>query len=188
MDALLESPTFNETNLFEVPKTKPNRVVFSRKETQTEAPKHMQKIFQELFAQIDTIDLVINYYDLLHGKRKNPPRDELLEKFSEEEQHILEDRAAHLNQFKYLKLRHELVELRRQQFTLRDSYRPMIQRTTTQLPITNEKNTIFEFNCEVLPLGVQMEDGILRKLFLNEENLHPAAFNEQELRQISDFY
>lgn len=148
----------------------------------------MQKIFQELFAQIDTIDLVINYYDLLHGKRKNPPRDELLEKFSEEEQHTLEDRAAHLNQFKYLKLRHELVELRRQQFTLRDSYRPMIQRTTPQLPITNEKNTIFEFNCEVLPLGVQMEDGILRKLFLSEENLHPAAFNEQELRQISDFY
>ena len=188
LDALLESPTFNETNLFEVPKTKPNRAVFSRKETQTEAPKHMQKIFQELFAQIDTIDLVINYYDLLHGKRKNPPRDELLEKFSEEEQHILEDRAAHLNQFKYLKLRHELVELRRQQFTLRDSYRPMIQRTTPQLPITNEKNTIFEFNCEVLPLGVQMEDGILCKLFLNEENLHPAAFNEQELRQISDFY
>ena len=188
LDALLESPTFNETNLFEVPKTKSNRAVFSRKETQTEAPKHMQKIFQELFAQIDTIDLVINYYDLLHGKRKNPPRDELLEKFSEEEQHILEDRAAHLNQFKYLKLRHELVELRRQQFTLRDSYRPMIQRTTPQLPITNEKNTIFEFNCEVLPLGVQMEDGILCKLFLDEENLHPAAFNEQELRQISDFY
>lgn len=131
----------------------------------------MQQIFNELFSQIDTLDLVINYYDLLHGKRKNPPRQDLLDKFTEEEQSQLEDRAAHLNQFKYLKLRHELVELRRQQFTLRDSYRPMVQRTTPQLPVITEQHTIFEFNCEVLPLGVIMEDGLLRKLFMDEENL-----------------
>ena len=188
LDALLESPTFNESNLFGVPRSKQTRATFSRKEVQHEAPPHMQQIFNELFSQIDTLDLVINYYDLLHGKRKNPPRQDLLDKFTEEEQSQLEDRAAHLNQFKYLKLRHELVELRRQQFTLRDSYRPMVQRTTPQLPVITEQHTIFEFNCEVLPLGVIMEDGLLRKLFMDEENLWPAAFDEHELEKISEFY
>lgn len=188
LDALLESPTFNESNLFGTPHSKPTRATFSRKEAQQEAPPHMQQIFNELFSQIDTLDLVINYYDLLHGKRKNPPRQDLLDKFTEEEQSQLEDRAAHLNQFKYLKLRHELVELRRQQFTLRDSYRPIVQRTTPQLPVITEQHTIFEFNCEVLPLGVVMEEGILHKLFLDEENLNPKTFSESELAKISDFY
>jgi hypothetical protein len=52
------------------------------------------------------LDLTINYYDLAHGKRKNPPREELLARFTPEQQSAIEEKATHWNQFKYLKMRH----------------------------------------------------------------------------------
>jgi hypothetical protein len=65
---------------------------------------------------------MINYYELAHNRRKNPPRADLVDKFTEEEQTTLQEKTTHWNQYKYLKKRHELVELRREQYTLRDFY------------------------------------------------------------------
>jgi hypothetical protein len=108
LDGLLENPVFNEATLRPIDSvpTKIKREVFSRKEALAECPDYLAKTFANLFREIDELDLRINYYDLAHGKRKNPIRPELLNQFSEEERIAAETAAASWNQFKYLKMRH----------------------------------------------------------------------------------
>lgn len=128
----MEQPTFNEAQLDHLNSNplKISRESFSRSQAFAQAPSHLQPIFQELFDKIDRLDLVICYYDLAHGKRKKPPRESLLAKFTPEERIELQERSNHFNQFSYLKARHELVNLRRQQYTYKDCYQPVIQRHT----------------------------------------------------------
>ena len=117
LEGLMESPTFNEASLLPldaVAPTKIKREVFSRKEALAKCPEYLVETFTNLFRQIDELDLEINYYELAHDRRKNPPREELLNKFSLEEQESLQEKASHWNQYKYLKMRHQLVELRRE--------------------------------------------------------------------------
>ena len=88
LDSLLETPTFSEATLrpIDAVPTKIKREVFSRKEAMEKCPDYLKETFVNLFREIDELDLRINYYDLAHGKRKNPIRPELLKLFSEEEQ------------------------------------------------------------------------------------------------------
>jgi hypothetical protein len=106
--------------------TKVKREVFSRKEALAKCPDYLVETFTALFRQIDELELTINYYELMHGRRKKPPRAELVNRFASEECAALEEKASHWNQYKYLKMRHELVDLRREQFTLRDSFQQVI--------------------------------------------------------------
>lgn len=87
LDGLLEQPTFNEAALSSLAATptKTKREVFSRKEALAKCPTHLVDTFTALFRQIDELDLMINYYDLAHNRRKNPPRVELLNRFLPEE-------------------------------------------------------------------------------------------------------
>ena len=64
----------------------------------------------------------MNFYELEHGKRSKPPRDTLLKSFSNEEAAALQEKASKLDQYKYLKLRHLLVELRSEQYSYFDTY------------------------------------------------------------------
>jgi hypothetical protein len=120
----MESPTFNEASLSPLDSVpiKIKREVFSRKEALEKCPEHLRPTLVDLFHRIDELDLAINFYDLAHGKRINPPREELLGKFSEEEQQKLQEWSAKWNQYTYLKQRHHLVEMRREQYTIRDSF------------------------------------------------------------------
>jgi hypothetical protein len=93
-------------------RTKITRTVFSRDEARRNIDKSLLPQLEALFKKIDETDLIINFYDLAHNKRKNPPRDELLERFSPEEQEIFKEKADQLSQYQYLKLRHLLVDLR----------------------------------------------------------------------------
>ena len=124
LDGLMEQPTFNEATLqpIDIVPYKTKREVFSRSEALAEAPEYIKPTLTELFDRIDRIDLAINYYDLAHGKRINPPRPELLNTFNAAEQQELEEWASKWNQYTYLKQRHLLVELRREQYTIRDSF------------------------------------------------------------------
>jgi len=111
LDALLESPTFQENSLYQLGSvtSKKTREVFSREKILPEN----RPLFADLWSQIDSTELIINYYELLHGKRKNPPREELLSRFAPDHAAALEEKAKSLSQFHYLKMRHLLVELRR---------------------------------------------------------------------------
>jgi len=66
LDALMESPTFNEASLLDItaPILKTKKEVFSRDEALARCPDHLQQTFRDLFRHIDTIDLKINYYEL----------------------------------------------------------------------------------------------------------------------------
>ena len=191
LEGLIESPTFNEASLLPLdaiapPKNK--REVFSRKEALAKCPDFLTETFTQLFRQIDELDLTINYYDLAHGKRKNPPRDELLNRFTEEEQAALEEKASHWNQYKYLKMRHQLVELRREQYTLRDSFQQTILAQETPSPYYPPEEPVLDVDIEVLPLGVKQDHGVAGYIFRNWHEVIPANYTEEKLELISQLY
>lgn len=188
LDELLETPTFNEQVIAQPTeaRTKIPRIVFSREEALKNAPPHIAETLQNLFEQIDRLDLLLNYYDLKHGKRKNPPRDTLLERFSEEESEKIKQKANSLNQFRYLKLRHLLVELRREQFSLKDCYSEPIQRTPP-LVEPAPSTTFFESDIPVFPLGLLSEQKVSKNIFYSREDFNPYLLSENDLQEISKF-
>jgi hypothetical protein len=94
-----------------------------------------------------------------HNKRTKEIRPDLLKKFDEETLCKMRERITHWNQYKYLKMRHELVELRREQYTLRDSYRKVMF-TQNDDSYQEEEILDFDVNVEVLPLGLHYGEGI----------------------------
>lgn len=187
LDELLESPTFSETSIYQFGEATPKRVreVFSRTDIREKATPTQLQPFEDLWEQIDKTELLINFFELERGKREKPPRNELLSRFSEEEQDVLRAKAKTLTQFRYLKLRHLLVELRRQQYTLRDSILPRILGATEALPPSTLGKTENNFDVDfpVLPLGIQEE-----LIFKDFGELVPGKFSEEELQTISKLY
>lgn len=194
LDALTESPTFNENELHSIASyvpTKIKRETFSREETKLNAPPILLEKFHELWAQIDWLDLQINFYDLAHGRRKNPPRPELLSNFTPSQIAKAKSIAESLNQFIYLKKRHLIVELRREQFSLRDSYQTTITtRAIEQVPYTEEPLAL-ECDIPIFPLGCAIdppfEIAIASLIFKPFHQLHPSNFTQSQLKQISNF-
>lgn len=188
LDGLMESPTFNENSLSPLGALplKQKREVFSRKEALAKCPEYLRESFIDLFRRIDELDLTINYYDLAHGKRKNPPRPELVSRFTEAEQLVLEQVASEWNQYKYLKKRHELVELRREQYTMRDAYSEVRQVGTSNTAVLEREPSI-DSDVIVRPLGLAC--GVTTRLMFRPwDQLVPGKHTEEELQQISDYY
>lgn len=189
LDALMESPTFSEASLRRPTeaRTRIAREVFDRKRTLGECPPHLVPVFEDLFRRIDYIELMLNFYEFAHGKRKEPPRENLQKRFTQEELTNAETTASKWNQFKYLKQRHLIVELRREQFTLRDTY---IERHVRHTPIEPEIDPIdpdFDAEIPVFPLGLKAGPvGAL--LFRGERDLNPSTYNESDLQKVLQFY
>lgn len=187
LDGLLENPMFNENAvrpLNSIP-TKIKREVFSRKETLAQCPDYLRPTFVDLFQRIDHIDLAINYYDLAHNKRVNPPRPELLAAFTPEELTSIEQEALSWNQYHYLKMRHLLVDLRQEQYTLRDGYRHQILPAESSCTLV-AADPDWDAEIEVLPLGLVGGEGA--SVFGTWPTVIPANYSEKELQQISDYY
>ena len=189
LDGLMEQPTFNENSLSPLGTLplRQKREVFSRKEALAKCPEYLRESFVDLFRRIDELDLTINYYDLAHGKRKNPPRPELLARFSPEEQLVFEQVASEWNQYKYLKKRHELVELRREQYTLRDAYSEVRQVNGTSNAAVLEREPSIDCDVIVRPLGLA-QGTVTHLMFRPWDQLVPGKHTEAELQQISDYY
>ena len=191
LEGLMEQPTFNEASLLPLETTAPikiKREVFSRKEALAKCPDYLANTFISLFRQIDELDLAINYYELAHNRRKNPPREELLAQFTPEEQLALAEKITHWNQYKYLKMRHELVELRREQYTLRDSYQQTVFCQETPAPYFPHELPALDVDIEVLPLGMKNDSQVAGSIFRNWDELIPKAVNEEQLAEISTLY
>ena len=153
---MMESPTFNEASLRRPTeaRTRIAREVFDRSEALAQCPSHMRPVFEELFARIDRLEMQIHFYEFAHGKRKEEPRASLLRKFTEDEIDSARIVASTWNQYKYLKQRHLIVELRREQFTLRDSYIEKHMRHTPPEPDIDPVNLDFDAEIPVFPLGL----------------------------------
>lgn len=189
LDELFESPTFNEFQLSPLYETHytAQKETFSRSNALRDAPPHIKIELQKLFRQIDTLDLLINFYELKTGKRKNPPREALLQEFSNSEQLALQERSTHLRPYEYLKCRHELVELRKSQFTFRDIYKTPIMRRTLPV-VTREERPALLSEIQVYPFGLMGKTPIRQKVFRPLREISPLDFSEEELQKISDLY
>ena len=185
LEGLAETPGFNENTLHSLNDThyKNVKVKFSREDALAKAPPSYQEILKNLFHEIDRVELTINYYDLRVGKRKMPPRPSLLKNFDEEERSKIEAAAQKLIQRKYLKLRHYLVELRNEQYTIRDSFVNVIMpRGNAGVQLPNE-NLRFDDNIQVWPVGFKKKKTICNKIF--KDLIDPNEFTEAELNEIS---
>lgn len=124
IEELIENPTFDEAQFHSLVDTtyktpKPN---FSREECLRKAPPEFIPMLRDLFRRIDRVELSIGFYDRAHGKRKTDLPERLTRKFSPEELFDLEERALSWTNGQYLKKKHLLVELRREQYTIKDSF------------------------------------------------------------------
>ena len=184
LESIMENPALSNIqikSLNEATLIKKPRVVFDRSDVRKCAPPYMVRIFEDLWRTIDEIDLLINYYELKVGKRDKPPRDELLKRFDEEDRARIEEKAQSLNQYKYLKKRHELIELRREQFTLQDSYKTTLN-IHQSIFSHYDKGIAFDCEVEVLPLGLAA--GSLGKVIF-DKNFDPAQLTEEQLEKIN---
>lgn len=189
LDALIESPTFNEASLRRPTeaRTRIVREIFDRQKALQECPSYLVPVFKDLFYRIDLIELMLNFYEFEHGRRKEPPREQLLKRFNKTEIENAQQIVSKWNQFKYLKQRHLIVELRREQFTLRDSY---VERHLSKAflePETEPINPDFDVEIPIYPLGL-LKGPIGKLLFKDENSLNPATYSETDLNLISKYY
>lgn len=185
LDAVLENPALANIQLHSLDEAvilKKGRDVFSREEARQKAPDYLQKTFEDLWRMIDETELEINLYEVRVGKRDKPPRDELIKRFNDEEIEHIRARSQKINQYEYLKLRHKLKELRTEQFTIRDSYKPTFN-ITQSIYAPKNNSLVFDCDIEVLPLGVK--EGEVGDIVFNE-NFDPAALNDKQLDLISE--
>ena len=189
LEQLMEQPTFNEASLSPLGTTRyvTKKETFSREEALKEASPLVRESFLALFSEIDRLDYMICEYDLLHGRRIKPIRAELVKRFSEEERAEMRERVTHWNQYHYLKQRHMLVEMRREQYTLRDSYREVVFSPSQDF---YQETPAFDFDAgiEVLPLGLKQKGIVPGLLFRKWENLNPWNTPEEHLQEISQLY
>jgi hypothetical protein len=84
-------------------------------------------------------------------------------------------------------MRHELVELRREQYTLRDSYRKIMFSQPTE-DYTEPFTMDFDVSVDVFPLGLWYDDLTSAHVFRTWRELDLDSIPESDLRLISDLY
>ena len=189
LEGLMESPTFNEASLRRPTeaRTKIARENFNRQKALSECPEYLRPVYEDLFKRIDYIELMLNFYEFAHGRRKEPPRDQLIKRFSQSEIETAEQTAAKWNQFKYLKQRHLIVELRREQFTLRDSYIERHMRHTPPEPEIEPTNLDLGAEIPVFPLGLVGEP-LSQLIFKESDKLNPFSYAPEEISKLIYYY
>ena len=106
---------------------------------------------------------------------------------TEEEIKAAEQIAATWNQYKYLKQRHLIVELRREQFTLRDSYVERHLRHSPPEPDLDPVHLDFEAEIPVFPLGL-VDTPFSDLVFKPQCELNPYTYTEKELEKLAHYY
>ena len=187
LDALIETPGFTETQFLApgTPSTKKVRQVFSREEARKYAPPDILSSLESLWRQIDQLELIISFYDLQHQRRTAPIRQPLLDRFTQLELQQLQERAQSLKQYNYFKLKHQLIELRQQQYTYQDSYKQTILPQNERAPHLDEEPLQFGTDITVLPFGIHYARPIFNKIFNQTRFPIPSDFSETELNELS---
>lgn len=180
-------PGFQEASFHSLkePRIKTPKICFDRERALKEAPENIKQVFIDLFKQIDTIELTLNYYEILHGKRILPPREKLLNSFAPEEQSKIYDTAAQIGQYKYLKLKRLLVDLRQDQYGYYDMYSANVGRGDSSWESSAEEPLTIRIgeDINVFPLG--LKDGTKTSKLIFQDELYPDLFNEDDLKIIS---
>lgn len=158
LDELIEQPSFDENLLLPMTTKLPYKKNLNRKFNREEVSDIPE--FQELFKTIDKLAAEIDYFE---GKKS-------LEDFPEDFQKYLLT-LKKPTQLSLYKKKHTLIEMRREQFTLRDSFIPTTFHRT-QL-YTQYETPPIEWqsgNFEILPLGVYTEDNPIFTCFVSKDS------------------
>lgn len=185
LDALIEDPAFNESSLRpDEPPTFVRREVLSRSRIRRTAPPQILVQFEKLWKQIDLTDFEIEVWEAQHGKRTSPIRPALINALSDSEKAQAIHHTESLNLYQYLKLRHYLVDLRREQYSFRDSFVPVV-RPHTGPQITEYKVPVFGADIGVRPMGIPFAGALSEKIWREDRFPEPDDFAPSELEQLS---
>ena len=126
LDALYENPSFSE-NFFRKRSSPRKNPKLDREEIKTTAPSYLLSAFEDLWRRIDTVDLRISLYEIQTGKREEI-RPELRKRVESAAIDTLKNAelVSDWNQRAYLLARRQLIDLRREQYTLKDEYKSPI--------------------------------------------------------------
>lgn len=189
LEALLEQPLFNESQVREVGSIAPlkhKKEVFDRQKELSRAGAY-SPLLLDLFQRIDEVDYQVEKYELNHNRRTKEIRPELLQHLSEwgSDLEKLEEATTHWGLRGYLLKKHQLVDMRREQYTIRDSYAPIRVLEDKEIGDFQVEDADFGAGIEVLPLGLKQETASF--LFKDFGELGPDL-SEAEQRKASDIY
>lgn len=186
LDALLESPNFSESILKKksMPAYKTPKQNFSRAAARKAASKPALEALETLWNEIDRLEFKLGWYEMEKGKRLKPPRKLLEERLGAATVDNLKEQASKLSPFHYLKLKHRLVELRREQYGIRDSFAPTLMLRPT-FETFGEEKLWWETDIEVKPLGLKRK-GLGEKIWRKDRMPEPEDFSEEELKLLSN--
>ena len=186
LDALLDVPGFNEASLrgpydppTKIPKQALNRSLIRK----TASPEALA-LFEELWGEIDEVDYLIEQVEIKEGKRKEirPP---LRTRLDDETQTKLLRKAQTIGPYEFLKLKHRLVELRREQYLLKDSVAPPLFVQVTPQPIIDIDDNLFGEDVDIRPVGLCKSSALNKKIWNKERLPNPTDFSQEELKEIS---
>ena len=100
-----------------------------RRELADKKNEVLLRAFENLWLEIDYIDYVVTQYQLRHGIREKPIREELLLRLPQKYKKRGDEFAREINSHRYSKLRRLLIDKRQEQYALRDSYAPTMYST-----------------------------------------------------------
>lgn len=131
-------------------------------------------IHEDLWKEIDEVEYAVALYEIKTGYRRVSleVRPELSARMTSAQKEAAEELVSHLNIYRASKLKHHLVELRRQQYVYRDVYRPTILNHFYSRHATEPETSIFS---RVLPLGGPSSNSLAALLFSPE--VTPAHFS-----------
>lgn len=196
LEELTQSPAFNESAIHPLGETtqylRP-REVFNRKLELSRCPDYIVPIFEDLFARIDQLDLAIQTWEVSHNKRPII-YEPLAARMTDDQKTAAAETAKHWNQSTYLKQRHHLVELRAEQYTVRDNYievrgdlspnkRP---ERCFKTPYDKGPSTL-EGEVPVFPFGL-VSDAARLTIWVPFDKIVPANYDDEALEQVSSYY
>lgn len=171
MEAIMEAETHipNFHTVGEIPPTLVRKQKFSRAEA---LASPLAPHFRALFDEIDRFDVLISF---AMGKE---PREELVNRMEPSCLFALRAKAAKLSPKELQRARHDLVDLRTEQYELRDSYKPQLR---------NAKQPLGKMELaplEIEPLGLWAEPTTTLGKFLWAEEPTPPN-NDEDRRRLA---
>lgn len=184
LDALLEEPTFQEIVLSKNrPQLKIPKPCLSREKVERMAPDNLLPIFKDLWHRIDSLEVLIGFYDLAHNRRKSELREELIKNFTPEQLEEISGQSELLTQKRYLFNKHLIVELRKEQYALMDLFYSPRRRHTQETIAFKEIEFEIGENVEIYPFTLSQPS--TRKFFPKSRLPGPQDFKEEELKLLT---
>ena len=156
----------NEVKVYKAAKMALDREEVKRElEELGEEGEFLLQQYEYLWKDIDLMEYSVTDWMIQFGGRKKEIRKELVERLSEEEREYIHEANKEVGRNKLAKRRKMLVDMRQQQYTMRDSYAPV--RMSGKTPEVTGWNNSSEELC-VEPLGMKMSGKIGEVLFYEE--------------------